>query len=189
MTGHRYETNIVASTCTKNGYTEHICIDCGYKYITDLTPLAKHDYRPTVTAPTCKTKGFTTYKCRNCDDTYVGDYTEPRGHKWDEGHTVTNSTCESEGVMEYHCKHCDEKMIQAISATGHTPGKAATCTEPQKCESCGAILELPTGHTYSETVTEPTCTAMGLPHIIVRIATIHISVIIRIRPNTSIIQL
>ena len=52
-------------------------------------------------------------------------------------------------------------MIQAISATGHTPGKAATCTEPQKCESCGAILELPTGHTYSETVTEPTCTAMG----------------------------
>ena len=161
MTGHRYETNIVASTCTKNGYTEHICIDCGYKYITDLTPLAKHDYRPTVTAPTCKTKGFTTYKCRNCDDTYVGDYTEPRGHKWDEGHTVTNLTCESEGVMEYHCKHCDEKMIQAISATGHTPGKAATCTEPQKCESCGAILELPTGHTYSETVTEPTCTAMG----------------------------
>lgn len=101
MTGHRYETNIVASTCTKNGYTEHICIDCGYKYITDLTPLAKHDYRPTVTAPTCKTKGFTTYKCRNCDDTYVGDYTEPRGHKWDEGHTVTNSSCESEGVMEY----------------------------------------------------------------------------------------
>ncbi len=40
----------------KNGYTEHICIDCGYKYITDLTPLAKHDYRPTVTAPTCKNK-------------------------------------------------------------------------------------------------------------------------------------
>ncbi|MCI8403350.1 MAG: hypothetical protein HFE49_00440 [Clostridia bacterium] len=161
MTDHRYQTNTVAFTCTVNGYTEHICIDCGYKYITDLTPLAKHDYRPTVTASTCKTKGFTTYKCRNCDDTYVSDYTEPRGHKWDEGHTVTNSTCESEGVMEYDCKHCDEKMIKAVSATGHTLGEAATCTEPQTCESCGAILELPTGHTYSETVTEPTCTAMG----------------------------
>ena len=161
MTNHKYQINKVASTCTVNGYTEHLCIDCGYKYVTDLTPLAKHDYKETVTAPTCKTKGFTTYICKNCDDTYISDYTEPHGHKWDSGHTVTNSTCESEGVMEYNCKHCDEKMIKAISATGHTAGEAATCTTPQTCESCGAILELPTGHSYTETVTEPTCTAMG----------------------------
>ena len=56
MTDHRYQTNKIASTCTVNGYTEHICIDCGYKYITDLTPLAKHDYKENVTTPTCKTK-------------------------------------------------------------------------------------------------------------------------------------
>ena len=161
MTDHRYQTNKIASTCTVNGYTEHICIDCGYKYITDLTPLAKHDYKENVTAPTCKTKGFTTYTCKNCDDTYVSDYTEPRGHKWDSGHIVTNSTCESEGVMEYDCKHCDEKMIKAISATGHTLGEAATCTTPQICTVCNAILELPTGHSYTETVTAPTCTTMG----------------------------
>ena len=161
MTDHRYQTNKIASTCTVNGYTEHICIDCGYKYITDLTPLAKHDYKENVTAPTCKTKGFTTYTCKNCDDTYVSDYTEPRGHKWDSGHIVTNSTCESEGVMEYDCKHCDEKMIKAISATGHTLGEAATCTTPQICTVCNAILELPTGHSYTETVTAPTCTDLG----------------------------
>ena len=161
MTDHRYQTNKIASTCTVNGYTEHICIDCGYKYITDLTPLAKHDYKENVTTPTCKTKGFTTYTCKNCDDTYVSDYTEPRGHKWDSGHIVTNSTCESEGVMEYDCKHCDEKMIKAISATGHTLGEAATCTTPQICTVCNAILELPTGHSYTETVTAPTCTTMG----------------------------
>ena len=161
MTDHKYQTNKIASTCTVNGYTEHICIDCGYKYITDLTPLAKHDYKENVTAPTCKTKGFTTYTCKHCDDTYVSDYTEPRGHKWDSGHIVTNSTCESEGVMKYDCKHCDEKMIKAISATGHTLGEAATCTAPQICTVCNAILELPTGHSYTETVTAPTCTAMG----------------------------
>lgn len=132
-----------------------------YKYITDLTSLAKHDYREKVTAPTCTTRGFTTYSCANCDDVYINDYTDALGHEWDNGHTVTSSTCDSEGVMEYDCKHCDEKMIQAISATGHTPGAAATCTEPQTCETCGAILELPTGHHYSETVTEPTCTEMG----------------------------
>ncbi len=161
MTYHKYQTNTVATTCTVNGYTEHICINCGFKYISDLTPIAKHDYRPTITAPTCKSKGFTTYKCRNCDDTYISDYTEPSGHQWDEGHIITNSTCESDGVMEYDCKQCDEKMIKAVSANGHTPGAAATCTELQICESCNAILELPKGHSYSQAITNPTCTTMG----------------------------
>ena len=161
MTGHKYETNAVAATCTKNGYTEHKCIDCGYKYITDLTPLAKHDYRDTVTAPTCTTRGFTTHACANCDDIYISDYTEAAGHEWDNGTVITYSTCDSEGVKEFHCKHCDEKMIQAISATGHKPGTPATCTEAQTCESCGAVLEMPTGHHYSETVTLPSCLAMG----------------------------
>lgn len=135
MTDHHYQTSVVPSTCTMNGYTEHKCIDCGYKYITDLTSLAKHDYREKVTAPTCTTRGFTTYSCANCDDVYINDYTDALGHEWDNGHTVTSSTCDSEGVMEYDCKHCDEKMIQAISATGHTPDAAATCTEPQTCET------------------------------------------------------
>lgn len=52
-------------------------------------------------------------------------------------------------------------MIQAVSAKGHTPGKAATCTEAQACESCGAVLELPKGHHYSEIVSPSTCTSMG----------------------------
>ena len=161
MTDHTYTTNIVSATCTMNGYTEHICIDCGYKYITDLTPLAKHDYREKVTSPTCTARGFTTYTCADCGDIYISDYTEPLGHDWDEGHTVTSSTCEGEGVIEYDCKRCDETMIAAISATGHTPGAAATCTEPQTCTVCGAILELPTGHSYTAEMTEPTCTTFG----------------------------
>lgn len=161
MTSHTYTTNIVPATCTMNGYTEHICIDCGYKYITDLTPLAKHDYREKVTAPTCTARGFTTYTCANCGDTYISDYTDPLGHEWDDGHIITNSTCESEGVIEYSCKRCDETMIKATSATGHTPGAEATCTEPQICTVCGAILELPTGHNYTTEVTEPTCSSFG----------------------------
>lgn len=161
MTDHHYQTSVVAATCTMNGYTEHKCIDCGYKYITDLTPLAKHDYREKVTVPTCTTRGFTTYSCANCNDIYISDYTDATGHEWDNGTVITSSTCDSEGVKEFHCKHCDEKMIQAISATGHKPGAAATCTEPQVCESCGAVLELPVGHHYSETITPPSCSAMG----------------------------
>ena len=161
ITNHKYQTSIVPATCTMNGYTEHKCIDCGYKYITDLTPLAKHDYREKVTAPTCKVKGYTTYTCNNCGDIYISDYTEPTGHEWDEGHIITNSTCENEGVMEYDCKRCDESMIKATSSKGHIYGDDATCTEPQTCTVCGAVLNLPTGHHYLETVTIPTCTSIG----------------------------
>ena len=96
-----------------------------------------------------------------CGLNYVSDYTEPTGHDWDEGHTVTNSTCDAEGVIEFNCKNCTEKMIKATDATGHTAGTAATCTEPQVCEKCGTVLELPTGHHYDSEIVEPTCTAMG----------------------------
>ena len=160
---HKYKTEKVQPTCRNVGYTNHICEICGNSYITDMTPIISHAYERITKEPTCTDKGYTTSTCTMCGLNYVSDYTEPTGHDWDEGHTVTNSTCESDGVIEYRCKNtgCNEKMIKAESATGHTPGKAATCTDPQTCEKCGTVLELPTGHSYSENVVKPTCTAMG----------------------------
>ena len=127
----------------------------------NITPILSHSFEKITKEPTCTDKGYTTSTCTMCGLHYVSDYTEPTGHSWDEGHTVTSSTCTSEGVTEFHCLNCDEKMIKSESATGHTPGKAATCTEPQVCEKCGTVLALPKGHTYSETVIAPTCEAMG----------------------------
>ena len=160
---HKYKTEKVQPTCRMTGYTNHTCEICGNSYITDMTPIISHAYERITKEPTCTDKGYTTSTCTMCGQTFVSDYTEPTGHDWDEGHTVTSSTCESEGVIEYRCKNdnCKEKMIKAESATGHTPGKAATCTDPQTCEKCGTVLELPKGHSYSEKVVAPTCTAMG----------------------------
>ena len=67
------------------------------------TPIIFHAYEHITKEPTCTEKGYTTHTCTMCDYHYVSDYTEPIGHKWDEGHTVTNSTCDAEGVIEYHC--------------------------------------------------------------------------------------
>lgn len=160
---HKYKTEKVQPTCRNVGYTNHICEICGNSYITDMTPIISHAYERITKEPTCTDKGYTTSTCTMCGLNYVSDYTEPTGHDWDEGHTVTNSTCESEGVIEYRCTNtgCKEKMIKAESATGHTPGKAATCTDPRTCEKCGTVLELPKGHSYSENVVKPTCTTMG----------------------------
>lgn len=158
---HSYKTVKHNPTCRMTGYTEHICEVCGDNYITDITPIISHAYEHITKEPTCTEKGYTTHNCTMCDYHYVSDYTEPTGHKWDEGHTVTNSTCDAEGVMEYHCMNCNESMIKAISSKGHTYGNDPTCTEPQRCTECGVVLRMPTGHHYTETITEPSCTAMG----------------------------
>lgn len=160
---HKYKTEKVQPTCRMTGYTNHTCEICGNSYITDMTPIISHSYEHITKEPTCTDKGYTTSTCTMCGLNYVSDYTEPTGHDWDEGHSVTSSTCTADGVIEYRCKNdnCSEKMIKAESATGHTPGKAATCTEPQICEKCGTVLELPKGHSYSEKVVAPTCSAMG----------------------------
>ena len=160
---HKYKTEKIQPTCRMTGYTNHTCEICGNSYITDMTPIISHAYERITKEPTCTDKGYTTSTCTMCGLNYVSNYTEPTGHNWDEGHIVTNSTCESEGVIEYRCTNtgCKEKMIKAESATGHTPGKAATCTEPQTCEKCDTVLALPKGHSYSENVVKPTCTAMG----------------------------
>ena len=160
---HKYKTEKVQPTCRMTGYTNHTCEICGNSYITDMTSIISHSYERITKEPTCTDKGYTTSTCTMCGLNYVSDYTEPTGHNWDEGHSVTSSTCTADGVIEYRCKNdnCSEKMIKAESATGHTPGKAATCTEPQTCEKCGTVLELPKGHSYSENVVAPTCTAMG----------------------------
>ena len=158
---HRYRAERHNPTCRMTGYTEYICEVCGDSYMNNITPLISHAFERITKKPTCTDKGYTTSTCTMCGLNYVSDYTEPTGHNWDEGHAVTSSTCEAEGVTEFHCLNCDEKMIRSESATGHTPGTAATCTEPQTCEKCGTVLELPKGHSYSETVIAPTCTAMG----------------------------
>ena len=158
---HSYRTEIHKSTCREVGYTNHICEVCGDTFITDIQPLIAHSYERITKEPTCTDKGYTTSTCTMCGSSYVSDYTDPTGHQWDEGTKVTSSTCTSDGVIEFHCLNCDEKMIKAESATGHTPGAAATCTQPQLCEVCGTVLELPKGHSYETTVVPSTCTAMG----------------------------
>jgi hypothetical protein len=160
---HNYTTTNHNATCRSVGYTDHTCEVCGDNFVTDIKPLISHAYEHITKEPDCDEKGYTTSTCVMCGSSYVSDYTEPTGHNWDEGTSVTSSTCEADGVIEYVCQNedCGEKMIKADAATGHTPGEAATCTEPQICTVCETVLELPTGHNHSESVIAPTCEAMG----------------------------
>ena len=158
---HTYETYAVAATCTSPGYTVRECSVCGDRHIEDITSVLPHNYESHVISATCENGGRTIHRCDGCGSSFVTDYTEALGHSWDKGTLVTNATCTGEGVMEYRCTRCSCHRLDAAPADGHIPGAPATCTEPQLCTRCGAVLEKALGHDYKSEVTAPTCTEMG----------------------------
>ena len=159
--GHDFTATVTKPTCLSMGYTTYTCGNCYETYKSDYKDALGHNFNAAVTAPTCTEKGYTIYTCTNCDENYVDNYTNALGHDWDKGTKITDASCKGEGVLEHHCSRCDATYIEAISPKGHNPGPAATCTEPQLCQDCGAVLKPATGHSYKAEVTAPTCTEMG----------------------------
>lgn len=158
---HEFSVTTVSATCTSPGYTLQECAVCGERHITDITAALPHNYVDKTTPATCEGGGKTIHICEGCGSSFVTDYTDPLGHSWDEGTEVTGSTCTSEGMIEYRCVRCGYHRLEGDAAAGHVPGEAATCTTPQLCTKCGAVIVNALGHDYQEEVTEPTCTEMG----------------------------
>lgn len=161
QTEHEYSTSVIPATCTAPGYTLDECAVCGDRHITDITPALAHDYTAKTTPATCEGGGKTVHVCEGCGSSFITDYTEPLGHSWDEGTPITGATCTGEGMTEYTCIRCGATRLEGDEAAGHIPGEPATCTEPQLCTRCGAVIENALGHDYETVVTEPTCTEMG----------------------------
>lgn len=158
---HEFFTTVVPATCTSPGYTLRECAVCGERHIEDITEALPHNYVAKTTPATCEGGGKTVHICEGCGSSFVTDYTDPLGHSWDEGTEVTGSTCTGEGLIEYRCVRCGYHRLEGDAAAGHVPGEAATCTTPQLCTKCGAVIVNALGHDYQEEVTEPTCTEMG----------------------------
>ncbi|MCI9552243.1 MAG: S-layer homology domain-containing protein [Acutalibacter sp.] len=158
---HSYKTYSVTATCTAPGYTVRECTVCGDRQITDVTSALPHDYKTAVTPASCEAGGSTLHLCAGCGSSFVTDYTDALGHSWDNGTTVTDATCGGEGVTEYHCTRCGYHRLEGDAAQGHTPGDPATCTAPQTCTQCGAVLKNALGHDYKGEATAPTCEKMG----------------------------
>lgn len=158
---HEFSTTVVPATCTSPGYTLRECSICGERHIEDITAALPHNYVAKVSPATCEGGGKTLHICEGCGSSFVTDYTDPLGHSWDEGTEVTGSTCTGEGLIEYRCVRCGYHRLEGDAAAGHVPGEAATCTAPQLCTKCGAVIVNALGHDYETVVTEPTCTEMG----------------------------
>lgn len=163
---HQYETFTVEASCVSPGCTVKECSVCGDRHVTDLTDALPHNYEARVTPPSCETGGSTLHICEGCGSSFITDYTDPLGHAWDEGKEITSPTCDGAGIIQYTCARCGVTRLEAQDAAGHTPSPEATCTEPQVCTVCGAVLELPKGHTPGEWIIDkkPTVDEDGEKH-------------------------
>ena len=159
--GHHFWQETTMPGCESMGYTTYTCINCNTSYKSDYVDALGHDYREEVQAPTCTEAGSAIFTCKRCGDNYTGNYREATGHKWDKGTAIVGSTCNGAGMTEYRCLNCNEVRLETENAVGHTAGSEATCTEPQLCTVCGAVLANAKGHNFAENVVAPTCTEIG----------------------------
>ena len=179
---HVYETvNVVAATCTEDGYTEVACKYCGATDIIDVVDALGHDLSVKVVhAPTCTEEGYTEISCSRCDYSDLSDFVDKVPHQFqdatDEEHYQA-PTCTEEGLVYQVCTICGaEGEGRVLPATGHhivtDAAQAATCTEEGKtegshCENCGMVVvaqtTIPaTGHTVVVDKAVPvTCTTDG----------------------------
>lgn len=101
---------VIAPTCTENGYTLHTCSVCGASFKDNYVEKLGHDYswsslgdgthvgtcsrnpkhtvreacdmEHIVTEPTCNTSGYTTHTCRLCGYTYIDSKVPALGHDY-----------------------------------------------------------------------------------------------------------
>ena len=118
--------------------------------------------------PTCTKNGRTEKQyCSLCGEVLLDSETIPAtGHT----HTavVTAPTCVQQGYTEYTCACGDAYVDDLVSALGHTPGAAATCTKTQRCTVCRVELAPAKGHDYGATVVGNSCTEYGYTEYICR---------------------
>ncbi|MFI3141371.1 MAG: leucine-rich repeat domain-containing protein, partial [Clostridia bacterium] len=143
-----------------------ISIDESNIYLTNATinylddVYCSHTYTATTTPPTCTESGYTTYKCEQCGDTYTDNETDPTGHTFGEWITTTAATCSATGIETRYCTACEAYETQEISKTDHT--YTATITAPTCTENGYTTYKCEEcGDTYTAEETNPTGHTFG----------------------------
>ena len=109
-----------------------------------------HNYISNAHEATCTEDGYTTFACR-CGDSYTVEGQKATGHEYSS--SVTAPTCTEDGYTTFTCKCGDSYTVEGQKATGHNfvDGSCA----------CGEVDPDAHVHSYSATVTAPTCTVKG----------------------------
>ena len=174
----QFADKVVDPTCTKQGYTHHVCTvkGCTYAAVDDTYVAATdHTWVKTQTnAPTCTEQGTAFYKCSACDATRT-EKIAALGHDLSRCDLLPDASCTKPGHVVGTCARCGVKIDEVIPAKGHDYSYADVRTEPTctesghykgTCPTCGKDYNdtIPAlGHDWGEWVVtqEPTYTTTG----------------------------
>lgn len=125
------------ATCEGEGTKHAVCVNCGAKMHENTKIDANgHEYNNVVIAPTCKSEGYTIHTCTVCNKSYTDNETTKLEHVIGGWVIDTEATCENAGAKHAVCKNCGETLYANT-----------------KIEA--------TGHSYTISITAPTCKAQG----------------------------
>ena len=175
----QFADTVVDPTCTKQGYTHHVCTVKGCTYApVDDTYVAATDHtwvKTQTNAPACTEQGTAFYKCSACGATRT-EKIAALGHDLSRCDLVPDATCTQPGRAVGTCARCGVKIDEVIPAKGHDYSyKSASSTEPTctesgryqgTCPRCGKEYNDPIpalGHDWGEWVVaqEPTAETTG----------------------------
>lgn len=173
---HTYTTQVVAATCTTDGYTLHRCA-CGDSYKDNTVKAKGHTWGGWVTTkePTETTTGVNTRTCSVCKrtETQVIDKVQ-HAHKYTD--QVVAPTCTTGGYTQHTCACGATYTDNQTAAAGHQWGSWVTTKQPTESENgentrtCSVCKQTET--TYTDKIQhehylvvterkEPTCTEDG----------------------------
>ncbi len=173
---YNYAPHIVAATCTTGGQTTYICDGCGSSFVSDHTEALGHAWNDGVylIEPTCADDGLIEYTCKRCGLTKREGAAGGLGGSCVDilhgSHTIVAPTLSVKAPVVLEAAAPVEAIVNApaaaaavngAKATGHVAGAAATCTTPQTCLVCGAVIQEALGHHFWKETTNPSCESMG----------------------------
>ena len=175
----QFADTVVDPTCTKQGYTHHVCTVKGCTYApVDDTYVAATDHtwvKTQTNPPACTEQGTAFYKCSACGATRT-EKIAALGHDLSRCDLLPDATCTQPGRAVGTCARCGVKIDEVIPAKGHDYSyKSASSTEPTctetgryqgTCPRCNQDYNdtIPAlGHDWGEWVVtqEPTYTTTG----------------------------
>ena len=166
---HSYTTQVVAPTCTDDGYTVYLC-SCEDSYVSDKVAATGHNYGDWVTTlePTETTTGAAERKCSVCyavDTRILGMVISDHVHSYT-SEVVAEASCTAEGQKRFSCT-CGESYTESTEKLPHSYQstlKEPTCLNGGYTTHTCAVCE----DSYVDTMTDPLGHTYGNDHKCIR---------------------
>lgn len=176
---HKYVHFTTKPTCTSQGYTTHLCTECGDSYIDSYTPAGSHVMSEWIIdkPATCSEKGTQHRECLICRQILTTTHIKTTEHDYIS--EVIKPTDIEKGYTLHTCKNCNYSYKDSyINTCSHDWEELevvsqATCTTEgeikYKCSECDKIKTetiSALGHTESNWIvdTSATCLSVGSRH-------------------------